>query len=90
MDERVNVLEDYRKYFKESETPKPAGIAVLTDADDTKSRAAGRLRELPRLRALTGVPLRVYQEPVGRTQARAMEKGPAASAAPRWPFRVEA
>ena len=38
---RVNVLQDYKKFFKESETPKPAGIAVLTDSDDTKSTAAG-------------------------------------------------
>ena len=41
MDERVNLLDDYRKYFDVSDTPKPAGIAVLTDADDTKSRAQG-------------------------------------------------
>src|SRR5712691_4131012 len=41
IDERVNVREDYKKYFGESETPKPAGIAVLTDSDDTKSTAAG-------------------------------------------------
>ena len=40
-DERVNLLDDYRKYFGVSDTPKPAGIAVLTDADDTKSRAQG-------------------------------------------------
>lgn len=40
-EERVNVLEDYQKVFKESGTPKPAGIAVLTDADDTDSSAAG-------------------------------------------------
>ena len=40
-DERVNVLEDYRKYFDTSDTGKPAGIAVLTDADDTKSVAQG-------------------------------------------------
>ena len=40
-EERVNVLEDYKKLFKESETPKPAGIAALTDSDDTKSSAAG-------------------------------------------------
>ena len=40
-DERVNVLEDYRKFFGESGTPKAAGIAVLTDSDDTKSSAAG-------------------------------------------------
>ena len=40
-EERVNVLADYKKLFKESETPKPAGIAVLTDSDDTKSSAAG-------------------------------------------------
>lgn len=41
VEERVNVAEDYRARFKEGEVPKPAGIAVLTDADDTKSRAAG-------------------------------------------------
>jgi len=40
-DEQVNVREDYRKYFGGSEVPKPGGIAVLTDADDTKSRAQG-------------------------------------------------
>ena len=40
-DERVNLRDDYRKYFDVSDTPKPAGIAVLTDADDTKSRAQG-------------------------------------------------
>jgi DUF3047 family protein len=40
-DERVNVLADYKKVFRESDTPKPAGIAVLTDSDDTKSSAAG-------------------------------------------------
>ena len=64
-DERVNLLDDYRKYFDVSDTPKPAGIAVLTDADDTEEPRPGRLRELSRLRPLTG-PLRVFQEPVGR------------------------
>ena len=39
--QKVNVLEDYRKYFGAGETPKPAGIAILTDSDDTKSSAAG-------------------------------------------------
>ena len=39
--EKVNVLEDYRKYFAGGETPKPIGIAVLTDADETKSSAIG-------------------------------------------------
>jgi hypothetical protein len=41
VEERVNVLEDWRMLFEESETPKPGGIAVLTDADDTRSTAAG-------------------------------------------------
>jgi hypothetical protein len=41
VEERVNVLEDFQKYFDEKDVPKPAGIAVLTDADDTKSTAAG-------------------------------------------------
>jgi hypothetical protein len=41
VEERVNVAEDYRARFKDAEVPKPAGIAVLTDADETSSRAAG-------------------------------------------------
>jgi len=41
MEERVNVFEDYKKFFDETETPKASGIAVLTDADDTKSVAQG-------------------------------------------------
>jgi hypothetical protein len=41
VEEKVNVLADYRKSFKEEDVPKPAGIAVLTDADDTKSSAQG-------------------------------------------------
>ena len=41
VEERVNVREDYKKYFGDGEVPKPAGIAVLTDADDTKSSAQG-------------------------------------------------
>ena len=40
-EERVNVRDDYKKFFKETDTPKPAGIAVLTDGDDTQSSAAG-------------------------------------------------
>jgi len=40
-EERVNVLEDYKKYFGEADVPKAAGIAVLTDSDDTKSSAQG-------------------------------------------------
>lgn len=41
VDERVNVREDYQKYFGGGEVPKPGGIAVLTDSDDTKSSAQG-------------------------------------------------
>lgn len=40
-DEQVNVREDYQKYFGGSEIPKPAGIAVLTDSDDTRGSAQG-------------------------------------------------
>ena len=40
-EERVNVAEDFRRYFDEKAVPTPAGIGVLTDADDTKSTAAG-------------------------------------------------
>ena len=41
VEERVNVLEDYKRYFKTGDAPKPEGIAVLTDSDDTSSRARG-------------------------------------------------
>jgi hypothetical protein len=41
VEERVNVRDDFRKLFSESQTPAPAGIAVLTDSDDTKSSAQG-------------------------------------------------
>ena len=40
-EERVNVFENYKKFFDETETPKASGIAVLTDSDDTKSTAQG-------------------------------------------------
>jgi hypothetical protein len=40
-EERVNVRDDYLKAFEVTEPPKPAGIAVLTDSDDTSSSAQG-------------------------------------------------
>ncbi len=40
-EERVNVFENFKKFFDETETPKASGIAVLTDSDDTKSTAQG-------------------------------------------------
>jgi hypothetical protein len=40
-EERVNARDDYQQFFKESAAPRAAGIAVLTDADDTKSTASG-------------------------------------------------
>jgi hypothetical protein len=41
VEERVNAREEWKAAFKESDTPRPGGIAVLTDADDTRSTAAG-------------------------------------------------
>jgi hypothetical protein len=41
VEERVNAREDWRTLFEESAVPSPGGIAVLTDADDTRSVAAG-------------------------------------------------
>ena len=41
IEERVNARDDYMQAFKVTEPPKPAGIAVLTDADDTQSSAQG-------------------------------------------------
>ena len=52
-EERVNVLEDYQKHFEETAVPRPAGIAVLTDADDTRSVAAG---DYANFRACTAPP----------------------------------
>jgi DUF3047 family protein len=40
-EERVNARDDYAQSFKESAAPRTAGIAVLTDADDTRSIASG-------------------------------------------------
>jgi hypothetical protein len=41
VEERVNALRDFRAYFAESGVPVTAGIAVLTDSDDTRSGARG-------------------------------------------------
>ena len=41
IDERVNARDDYRTLFRTDETPTPAGIAVLTDGDDTGSKSEG-------------------------------------------------
>jgi hypothetical protein len=41
VEERVNVRDHWKAAFKESGTPKPGGLVVLTDADDTSSTAAG-------------------------------------------------
>lgn len=41
VEERVNVRGDYAEYFQDHEVPKPAGIAILTDSDDTRSSAQG-------------------------------------------------
>jgi len=41
VDERVDVRADYMRLFRETATPKPAGIAVLTDSDGTNSLAEG-------------------------------------------------
>jgi hypothetical protein len=40
-DERANARADFLEAFQPASTPKPAGIAVLTDADDTASLASG-------------------------------------------------
>ena len=40
--EERNMLSDYERLFgKEGKVPEAQGIAVLTDADDTHSRAVG-------------------------------------------------
>jgi Protein of unknown function (DUF3047) len=51
VEERVNVRDDYLKYFDEKEVPKPSGIAVLTDSDDTSSSAQGDYANLRACRA---------------------------------------
>lgn len=44
VEEDVDIAADYRRLFGEREVPKVKGIAVLTDSDDTGSRAAGEYR----------------------------------------------
>ena len=39
--QQANVLEGYKKFFETTDVPKPEGIAVLTDSDDTKLSAQG-------------------------------------------------
>lgn len=41
VEERVNALADYKRFFGASPAPHPVGIAVLTDSDDTKTSAQG-------------------------------------------------
>jgi hypothetical protein len=41
VEERVKVRDDWLAYFEQKDMPKPAGIAVLTDSDDTGSSAQG-------------------------------------------------
>ena len=41
VEERLDVRDDYLAYFDKKVVPKPAGIAVLTDSDDTGTRAEG-------------------------------------------------
>ena len=41
IEERVNARDDYMQAFGVTEAPKPGGIALLTDADDTQSSAQG-------------------------------------------------
>jgi hypothetical protein len=41
VEQQANVRDDWLAFFGEKEVPKPVGIAVLTDADDTKSSAQG-------------------------------------------------
>ncbi len=44
--EERDVLADYQRFFGKDQHPKPIGIAVLTDADNTKSRAVGDYGEI--------------------------------------------
>jgi hypothetical protein len=46
IDERVNVLEDFRRLFGENEVPRVRGIGILTDSDNTASTSAGDYRSL--------------------------------------------
>ncbi|MBI2219107.1 MAG: DUF3047 domain-containing protein [Candidatus Rokubacteria bacterium] len=41
IEERVNVRDDFLTFFETTDVPRPAGIAVLTDSDDTGSSATG-------------------------------------------------
>lgn len=44
VEERVNVLDDFRNLFGGSEVPRVRGIGILTDSDNTGSNSAGDYR----------------------------------------------
>ncbi len=44
--EKRNALSDYRRLFNTQDVPEATGIAVLTDGDNTKSRAVGDYGEI--------------------------------------------
>jgi hypothetical protein len=50
VEERINVRDEFMKTFDVKDVPKPAGIAVLTDSDDTKSSAQGDYANFRRCR----------------------------------------
>ena len=47
--ERRDVLSDYRRFFDDHATPVARGIAVLTDSDNTHSRAVGDYADIETL-----------------------------------------
>ncbi len=54
VEERVNVAEDYTRRFSDPALPKPIGIAVLTDSDDTRSYAEGDYADFEACRDVAG------------------------------------
>ena len=45
VEEHVDLADDYKRRFNDSEPPRPLGIAVLTDSDDTNTYAEGDYAE---------------------------------------------
>jgi hypothetical protein len=55
--ERRDVLSDYRRFFDDRATPVATGIGVLTDSDNTHSRAIGDYADIESLApSATGIP----------------------------------
>jgi hypothetical protein len=87
VEETVNVAQDYRRLFGEA-PPQPRGIALLTDADDTKGAAVGDYTDFRVCAGDGQAPAATPARPVKPAAGKRLEK-PRATASARRPAPVE-